>query len=313
MKRVVTLSLILAIAMAGLYLAQRGKRRDAVSPDAIIDAAADFQRDVTRAPMHLTRLSDGEEIRIGDELAQCYIGEFPPESSSMQATQLYVARVGARIAAHAGRRLPYRFHLISDPNFINAFAIPGGHVFIGQGLINEMSTEDELAFVLGHEIEHIDHYHAAERVQIEARLHNLNLDALAAVAEIPLSLWQAGYTKDEEFEADREGLRIAAASGYSAQGAIIPLNRFVALHRQYVIHAETPTEELGQVAIEGLQGYFRSHPLPEERLEQVRMVIAEDGLDASRPTSPLAVASSIRTRRSSSGAVENTEDSQPGK
>lgn len=167
MKRIVALSLVLAVAIVGLYLAQHKKRPDTVSPDAIIDAATGFERDLTRAPMQLTRLSDAEEIRIGDQLAQGYINELPVPSASMEATQRYVAQVGERVAAHARRRLPYRFHLISDPNFINAFAIPGGHVFIGQGLINRMSAEDELAFVLCHEIEHIDHYHAAERSRLK--------------------------------------------------------------------------------------------------------------------------------------------------
>ena len=288
MKRIVAVSLILLVAIVGLYQAQRRKRLDAVSPEAILDAAADLQRDLTRAPMQLTRLSDAEEIRIGDQLAQCYVSELPALSPSMQATQRYVARVGARVATHSSRRLPYRFHLIPDSNFINAFAIPGGQVFIGYGLIKQMTTEDELAFVLGHEIEHIDHYHAAERVQIESRLHNLNLDLVAAIAEIPLALWQAGYTKDEELEADREGLRIATASGYSPQGATLLLNLLLKLHREYVIHAETPTGELGQVAIEGLEGYFRSHPETSERLAQVTQVIAEDRVATARALTPLS-------------------------
>ncbi len=53
-----------------------------------------------------------------------------------------------------------------------------------------------------------------------------------------------------------------------------------------MIHAETPVDELSQVAIEGLNGYFRSHPLPSERLAQVRAVIAEDRLPVNRPLTP---------------------------
>jgi len=101
-----------------------------------------------------------------------------------------------------------------------------------------------------------------------------------------MSLWQAGYSKDEEAEADREGLRIAVAAGYSAQGAVNLLERWTQLHREYVIHAETPTDELGQVAIEGLAGYFRSHPLPLERLAQVNEIIARDHLATGKPLKP---------------------------
>ena len=143
--------------------------------------------------------------------------------------------------------------------------------------------------MLGHEIEHVDHYHAVERVQIEAKLQHLDLDVVGQLASIPMSLWQAGYSKDEEFEADREGLRIAAAAGYSAQGAINLLQRWTKLHAEYVIHAETPTDELSQLAIEGLTGYFRSHPLPTERLAQANEVIAQDHLVTDKSLKPFHI------------------------
>jgi beta-barrel assembly-enhancing protease len=287
MKRILALALLLAIAGTALYLAQKRQHEDAVSPNAVLDVTADWQRDLSRAPMQMTRLPDSEEVRIGDELAQNYLATGQAHDAHAQMVEAYVVGVGMKVAAHTKRKLDYRFHLIADRDFINAFALPGGHVFIGQGLLNQMTTEDELAFVLGHEIEHIDHYHAVERVQIEAQLHNLNLDALAAIAELPMSLWQAGYSKEQEFEADREGLRLAAMAGYSPQGAIDMFNRFAELDQEYVIHAETPPEELSQVAVEGLEGYFRTHPLPSERLAQATAVIAQDGLDARKAETPL--------------------------
>jgi len=287
MKRIVALAAVLLVAAAALYLAQRRAHRDAVSANAVVDTAADWQRDLTRAPMHVTRISDAQEIQIGDGLAQQYLADIPAATQESKETQRYVNVVGGRVASYAKRRLDYRFHLIADSDFINAFALPGGHVFIGQGLIDKMKSEDELAYVLGHEIEHIDHYHAAERVQIEAQLHNLDLDVLGSIAEIPMSLWQAGYSKDEEFEADREGIRIAVAAGYSPRGAINLLTTFEKLDRQFVIHSETPEGELSQVAIEGLEGYFRSHPEPSERLAQAQQVIAEDRLDTDKPLTPL--------------------------
>jgi predicted Zn-dependent protease len=287
MKRILILALVLAIAGVALYLAQKRQHRDAVSPNAVLDVAADWQRDLSRAPMQMTRLPDSEETRIGDELAQNYLAQGQAHDARSQMTEAYVIAVGTKVAAHTKRKLDYRFHLIADADFINAFALPGGHVFIGQGLLNQMTTEDELAFVLGHEIEHIDHYHAVERVQIEAQLHNLDLDAIAAVAELPMGLWQAGYGKEQEFEADREGLRLAALAGYSPQGAVDMFNRFEELDQEYVIHAETPPEELSQVAVEGLDGYFRTHPLPSERLTQANAVIAQDGLDTRKPETAL--------------------------
>jgi len=289
MKSVLAMVAILLIAGVALYLAQQRKREDVVSVNAVVDAAADWQRDLTRVRMHLTRISDEQETRIGDQLAKQYASTEPAETAELAAMERYVNDVGARVAAHAKRKLAFRFHLIPNVDLVNAFALPGGHVFIGQGLLDQMTSEDELAFVLGHEIEHIDHYHAVERVQIEAQLNKLNLDIVAAVAEIPISLWQDGYSKDQEFEADREGIRIASAAGYSPQGAVNMLERWTKLRNEYVIHAETPTSELSQLAIQGLTGYFRTHPLPSERLAQANQVIAQDRLPLNRPLKPFHV------------------------
>jgi predicted Zn-dependent protease len=289
MKHALALVFVLLVAGGALYFAQHTKRQDAVNANAVVDMAADWQRDLTRAPMQFTRISDEQETQIGDELARQYESVQPEKSAETRATEQYVNVVGRRVAAHAKRKLNYRFHLIGDDNLINAFALPGGHVFIGQGLVDQMTSEDELAFVLGHELEHIDHYHAIERVQIEAKLKSLNLDIVSDMAEIPISLWQAGYSKDQEFEADREGLRIASAAGYSSQGAVMMTETLGKLQREYVIRAETPTDELSQVAIDGLTGYFRSHPLPSERIEQINVVITQDHLAKDQSLKPLHI------------------------
>jgi beta-barrel assembly-enhancing protease len=289
MKRSLPLIALLLLCAAALYLAQHRKRADVVNPNAVVDAAADWQRDLTRAPMHLTRISDEQETNIGDALAAQYTAIQPPQDRESHATEQYIGQIGNLVAAHAKRRLPYRFHLIANRDLINAFALPGGHVFVGQGLLDRMTSEDELAFVLGHEIEHIDHFHAAERVQVEAQINNLDLGIIGSIAQIPMSLWQAGYSKDEEFEADREGLRIAAMAGYSAQGALNLLQRWAKLRDEYVVHSETPVDELSQVAIEGLGSYFRTHPLPSERLAQAQSLIADDHLPVDKPLKPFHV------------------------
>jgi beta-barrel assembly-enhancing protease len=126
-------------------------------------------------------------------------------------------------------------------------------------------------------------------VQVEARLRKVDLGVLGELAQIPLELWQTGYSKDEEAEADREGLRLACVAGYSPKGALDLLNRFIELRQEYVVRAKTPTGELSRLAIDGLEGYFRSHPLPSERLTQVQAVIAEDRLPMDRKLRPFRV------------------------
>jgi len=278
MKRSITLIVFFAVlltALGALYYSQRRDKQTAVSPNAILQIAADAQRDITRAPMQFTRLSDEEEFSIGNQLAQRYAGSFQNFTPQEYALQSYVIGVGGKVAVHAHRHLQYTFHLIPDRNMINAFALPGGPVYIGEGMLDLMLSEDELANVLAHEVEHIDHYHCVERMQLEAQLKHLNLDIVGALLEIPLGLWQAGYHKDEEFEADREGMFLAVQSGYSPYGALQTFQRFAKLRDEYVIHAQSPEEELSQLAIQSLEGYFRSHPLPSERIAQAEKIIAE--------------------------------------
>jgi predicted Zn-dependent protease len=278
--------LVLAVSAAALYYAQRREKASHVSANAILELAADAQRDLTRVPMRLTRISDEEEIAIGRKLSAQYLAINQPLSTEQNALQAYVRRVGGTVAVHAHRKLPYEFHLIPDPNLINAFALPGGPVYVGEGMTQLMLTEDELANVLGHEVEHIDHYHCDERFQIEAKLKHVNLEVVGALLQLPLSLWEAGYHKDEELEADREGMFLAVQAGYSPYGAVKTFERFAKLHKEYVIHAETPEEELSELALQSLGGYFRSHPLPSERLEQANRIIAEQHWQTRREQKP---------------------------
>ncbi len=126
-------------------------------------------------------------------------------------------------------------------------------------------------------MEHIDHYHCAERVQIEAQLRHLQLGMVGTLLEIPLAVWEAGYNKDEELEADREGIRLAVLGGYSPYGAVSLFEKFGNLQKEYVIHAETPEDELSELALQSLEGYFRSHPEPSERRAQANRLIAQEG------------------------------------
>ncbi|MGB9467294.1 MAG: M48 family metalloprotease [Candidatus Acidiferrum sp.] len=292
MKRAVVFIIffaILGISLGGLYWSQRRPKSTPVSPNAVLNIVADAQRDLTRVPMHFTRLPDEQEIAIGRQLAANYSGQVTKLTPEEEALQKYVRRVGGVVAAHAHRHLAYEFHLIPDHNMINAFSLPGGPVYIGEGMLDQMETEDELASILGHEVEHIDHYHCIERVQIEAKLKNLNLEIVGQLLQIPLDFWQAGYHKDEEFEADREGVRLAVESGYSPYGEVSIFTRLAKLCDEYVIHAQSPEEELSELAIQSLTGYFRSHPLPSERLDQINRLIADEHWEDRKSQKPFHV------------------------
>jgi predicted Zn-dependent protease len=270
MKRWLVLLFILGVSGVALYYAQRQKETP-VGPQAVVNALAQTEREISRLPAGIVRLSDAEETSAGDAMAQNYLAQRGTLSAADVAIENYVAEVGGVVAAHARRSLSYRFHYIPNANFVNAFALPGGHVFLGKGMLQLMDSEDELASVLGHEVEHVENYHCNERIALEARLRHLPLGGLVT---LPVQLFQVGYSKEQEMEADRDGAALAVAAGYSPQGAIRMFQAFAKLHHTYVAKAQSPDQELSQVAIQGIVGYFRSHPLPEEREAQIRRIKA---------------------------------------
>jgi beta-barrel assembly-enhancing protease len=273
MKHWIALVAIVLLGVGAITIAERHKVDVPAAPSALLYLIADTEQELTRMPVRFTRMSDEDEIRVGDRIAEAYKTEQTEQpSAETREVEAYVSQVGARLARGAHRKLPYKFHYIPSQYFINAFALPGGHVYIGGGLIASMDSEDELAAVLGHEIEHIDHYHCAERAQQEEALRKI---PLADIFAIPIEVFEAGYSKDQELEADREGTRLAVESGYSANGAIRMFETFQRLYAEYQTRARTPQQELTQVALETLEGYFSSHPVPRERIAQIQKLIAD--------------------------------------
>ena len=298
MKHWIILAVILLMAAAALVVGERRNAEAEVSPAPILYFVADTERELTRVPVSLTRISDKEEIAVGDEMARGYLevskkGDTPEDRTIAS----YVSRVGTKVTENAHRKLPYRFHYLSDDYLVNAFALPGGHVFIGKGLLNLMDSEDELASVLGHEVEHIELGHCAERVQIEARLNKLPM--VISVAGLPIEIFQAGYSKEQELEADREGTKLAVAAGYSAEGSIRMFQRFEKLEAEWQRYevrrrqqpgvVELPADIANAVVLQTLEGYFRSHPPEQERIAQIERLIATEHWPKDQKQQPLQV------------------------
>jgi beta-barrel assembly-enhancing protease len=285
MKRWIGLGSVVALLIAALVLAQQRKPRAEVSPDAVLHFIGDTEQELSRLPMSATRLSDGDEIRIGNELAEHYkyMEGLHNDTEESKEYRRYIEQVGSKVAARAQRKLPYRFHYIPDRRMINAFAIPGGHVYIGKGLLELMDSEDELASVLGHEVEHIDRRHAVERLQVEARLRHLGL--LRLLVELPIEIFEAGYSKEQELEADREGTRLAVRAGYSPTGAIRMFEAFDRRFREAKEEqAKSPQEEAARVVLATMSEYFRSHPSSQERIAQIQNLITQERWSAHDET-----------------------------
>ncbi|HEX9397488.1 MAG TPA: M48 family metalloprotease [Burkholderiales bacterium] len=219
----------------------------------IIDSAKNL-----RSATH--EISEPEEISIGNDVASRLLGAAP--LAAEPRLQRYVNLVGRWVAAQTSRPgLPWRFGVLEAPQ-VNAFAVPGGTVFVTRGLVERMKSEAELAGVLAHEIVHVQQKHHLKAIQKGAQTA-LAGDALAyalkdarsteardKLLSLGTELYSRGLDKADEFEADRLGVVLAARAGYDGYGLPAVLQTLQAMNAQD----------------SSLALMFKTHPAPGERL-----------------------------------------------
>lgn len=187
----------------------------------------------------------------------------------------YVSRVGQKVAAESERAdVDYTFTVLDSP-IANAMALPGGYIYVTRGLLALMNDEAELAALLGHEIGHVVARHSNEQMaqqttaSIGAVLVGVALGSEAAtrLANVGAEAYVASYSRDQELEADRLGLRYASAAGYHADGMADTL-------RQLLRQRELRQTLAGQGG-GGDMSIFASHPNPEDRIARQQALLAE--------------------------------------
>lgn len=228
----------------------------------------------TGEKQHVGSITPEQEIALGlqaaPEMEQQFGGEDPDANA-----QAKVDEVGQRLVSRsAAGQTPYKFdfHLLNDPETINAFALPGGQVFITDGLLRRLKTEGQLAGVLGHEIGHVVARHGAEQIAKQQLTQGLTGAAVlatydpndpssrnsAAVAAMIGQLVTMRFGRQDELEADHLGVRLASESGYDPRAMI----------------------QLMQILEESSKGnqppeFFSTHPNPQNRIQRIEEAIKE--------------------------------------
>jgi predicted Zn-dependent protease len=235
-----------------------------------------------------TDVDEKEEIEIGRDMAARLLGAAPLAADD--ALQRYVNNVGRWLAAQTERPgLPWHFGVLEAPQ-LNAFATPGGHIFVTRGLVARMQNEAELAGVLAHEIAHVLRKHHLKAIQKTAQLELANTalgsfarqDERSGRREKLLSagseLFARGLDKDDELEADRLGVVIAARAGYDAYGLPAVLQ---------TLQAMNPADS-------GLALMFKTYPAPAERLDALQKLQPTLDAYASLPQLAQRFAGAVR-------------------
>jgi beta-barrel assembly-enhancing protease len=222
-------------------------------------------------------ISEEREREIGDRLASDVNPHLPLIEDPLLST--YVQTVGSKIAGVSERpHLEYRFYLI-DTDAINAFALPGGHVYLTRGLIERTEDGAEFAGVLAHEIAHVAAGHGVRRLQRQLRtgsLVNVLYDMFlggepAVLRENSLQLanqaWSARHSRRDEQEADRLAVEYLIATGIDPAGVVTLLETLLLEEEYHTRDADRMTE------------WLSSHPLTSRRIEDARedIVRLEEG------------------------------------
>jgi predicted Zn-dependent protease len=237
----------------------------------------------------LDQIDEPREIEIGRQLAAVLLGSKPLHPD--MALQRYVNQLGRWISLHSDRpQLPWSFAVIDDAGF-NAFAAPGGYIFVTKGLVDRVD-EAELAGILAHEITHVTAKHHLQALRTKARagvvtqlvasqLRN-NVGGMVSSQMLALgrNLYSSGLDQGDEFDADRSGVALAARAGFDPYGLAAVLQQ---------LRTAAPDNPLFALSLS-------THPPAQQRLEQLEQAMG-NRLDALSGKPSVSVAQRLAQRR----------------
>lgn len=216
-------------------------------------------------------VSVAEEDELGDSYAAQIEEQLPMLRDSV--AEVWLSVLGARLTSVADRdSRDWHFYLVDDST-VNAFAVPGGHVYVHRGLIERAATYSELAGVMGHEVAHVTLRHSVNQMRSQTRtsvfvtifcaIVNVCSSTAAQVAiDVGGQALFAKYSRDDEAEAD------SAAVGYLTEAGIDPRGIPSMFERLAAERRDDPT---------ALDSWFASHPLEESRVGKTKALISMIG------------------------------------
>jgi beta-barrel assembly-enhancing protease len=231
---------------------------------------------VTGEKQRVVLSEEADEVAMGLQAAPEMVQMHGGPSRDREA-QALVSKIGGELLAGLDRELakdgrtnPYRddfrFTLLADPETVNAFALPGGQVFVTAALFRDLKTEGQLAGVLGHEMGHVIERHGNQRMAQNQLFQGLAGAAgvvggdqqSAQMAQAVAQMVQMKYGRGDELESDKWGVRLTYLAGYDPRAMIGVM------------------EVLENAGGSGPPEFFSSHPKPANRVGYIEKVIAEE-------------------------------------
>ncbi len=219
---------------------------------------------ITQEVQHIN-MTPEQEVQLGLQSAPEMAAEMGGEEPADDPRELEVKQLGQQLAAALPQN-PYTFdfHVLQDPQTVNAFSLPGGQVFITAALYDRLTTEGQLAGVLGHEIGHVVHRHAAQHLA-SAQFYNSIVAATGVATNDQRAAWIANYvsqlrqlkfSRGDELQADEWGLKLMAQIGYDPRQMLKVMEILASL---------------GNSGSEMLS----THPLPQSRIDRINEYLSQ--------------------------------------
>jgi beta-barrel assembly-enhancing protease len=212
-------------------------------------------------------ISTQQELEMGAQ----YAAQINRELPLVQDAQLhrYINDLGNEIARHGTRGLQYRFYIVNS-NVVNAFAVPGGYIYLNRGLIQRAANMSEVAGVLAHEIAHVEHRHGIDQME---RMQTAQIGLMAAsvllgrqptgvagaAVDIGGSLYFARHSREAELEADASAIPMLVRARIHPNGLATMFEKLLEDQRR------APSQ---------VEQWFATHPTTQERVTAVRQLTA---------------------------------------
>jgi predicted Zn-dependent protease len=214
-------------------------------------------------------VSTQQEAQIGAQEASEINAQLPLVNDA--SLNNYINQLGSQIASHGQRGIPYRFYIVNSKQ-INAFAVPGGYVYVNRGLIELSSNASELVGVLGHEISHVELRHSIEQMAqaqnangvfglasiLLGRTSQTTQQVLGTAANIGATAYFAKFSRKDESEADANAIPLMIATGYNPNGLTTMFQKL--LQQQ-------------QSNPSAVEGWFSTHPTTQDRISATTAAI----------------------------------------
>ncbi len=209
-----------------------------------------------------TLIGEKSEIQIGKEASKSLEKEYRLVKDRKLNT--YLKKVGERVAKASGRpHLPYTFKILKTED-VNALALPGGAIYVTEGLLRDVQTDSQLACVLGHEMGHVCARHSIKRLEVRlgySVLYTLILGGsekdIQNLANMAFNLTTMGYSRQDEFQSDELGIKYAFKAGYDPYG----MAEFLKILKKK--HKSSPSR---------IEIFFSTHPHVDDRIERAEKI-----------------------------------------